>query len=96
MNFVDFIFRLFHIRNFPTLSILTPLCSPYTPSAKCAHLSTNYENKYGDYTNFSTDYAHNSNDFVNIFDDRVNTVIDSADMFDISSLNFCIPNLTLL
>ncbi len=96
MNFVDFIFRLFHIRNFPTLSILIPFRSPYTPSAKCAHLSTNYENTYGDCTNFSIDYAHNSNDCVNTLDDRVNTVVDSADMLDISSLNFCIPNLTPL
>jgi hypothetical protein len=59
MNVVDFIFWILHIRNLPTLFVLIPLCLPCTPSTENAHLSTDYENTYGDCTNFSVDYAHN-------------------------------------
>jgi hypothetical protein len=69
MNIADFIFQLLHIHNHPTFFVLIPLCSPYTPSINCAHLSTNYENTFGDYINFSTNYAHNSNDYANIPND---------------------------
>ncbi len=76
MNVTDFIFSLFHIRNFLTLSTLIPLRSPYTPFVGCAHLFTDYENTYGDCTNFFADCtnffvdcAHNSDDCVNILDE---------------------------
>jgi len=61
MNVIDFIFQLFHIRNRPTLFVLAPLHSPYTPSINCAHLSTNFENTSSHYTNFFANYTHNSN-----------------------------------
>jgi hypothetical protein len=96
MNVTDFIFRLLHIYNLPTLFILTPLHFPCTPFTDCAHLSVNYKNTLGDSTDFSVDYAHNYNDCANIRDDRTNIVFDSVDTLDISSFNFCIPNLALL
>jgi hypothetical protein len=95
MNVAYFIFRLLHICNLPTLSIMTPLCSPCTPLVDYAYLFANYVNTSGDYTDFSTNCAHNSNDCANTLDDRVN-VADSANMPDISSLDLNIPNLALL
>ncbi len=62
MNIVDFIFQLFHIHNLPTLFVLTPVCLPCTPSIDYANLSTNFENTFGDCTDFFTNYAHNSDD----------------------------------
>jgi hypothetical protein len=89
MNIIDFIFWLLHICNRPTLSVLTPLRSPCTTSIDYAHLSIDYGNTSGDYTNFFVDCA-------NIPNDRNNIVIDSIDTPNISSIDFCIPNPTLL
>jgi hypothetical protein len=47
------------------------------------------------YTPF-VDYALNSNDYVNTLDDRVNIAVNLANIPNISSLNFCIPNPTLM
>ncbi len=58
MNASNFIFQLVHIPNFPTLVVLTPPRSPYTPSVNYAHLST-------DYINFFTNYANKFNDYMN-------------------------------
>jgi len=69
MNIANFIFRLFHIHNLPTLSVPTPFHSPLTPSANCAHLYIDYEKTFGDCTNFFTDYAHKSHDCTNTPDD---------------------------
>jgi hypothetical protein len=69
MNVTYFIFQLPYICNLPTLFVLTPLHSPYTPSVDYTHLSTNYENTSSDCIDFSIDYAHNSNDYVNTPDD---------------------------
>ncbi len=69
MNVTYFIFQLLHIRNLFTLYVLTPLHSPYTPSANYAHLSANCEDTSSNYINFSIDYAHNSNDYANTPDD---------------------------
>ncbi len=66
MNIAYFIFRLFHICNFLTLFVLTPLCSPCTLSTDYAHFDDN-ENTFGDYIDFVTDCAHN-------FDDCANTL----------------------
>jgi hypothetical protein len=96
MNVVDFIFRLLHIHNLPTLFILIPLCSPCTPFADYAHLFANYEDTFSDCTNFSTNYAHNFDDCVNTLDDQMNNITDSIDMLDISSLDLYIPNPALL
>jgi len=96
VNVADFIFWLLHIRNLLTLSLLTPLCLPCTPFVDCAHLSTDCDNTYGDYTNFFVDCAHNSDDCANTLNDWVNTAIDSTDTLDISSLHLCIPNCALL
>jgi hypothetical protein len=41
MNVVDFISRLLHIINLPSLVVLTPPHLPYTPSANYAHLFAN-------------------------------------------------------
>jgi hypothetical protein len=76
MNIVDFIVQLLHICNRPTLSILIPFHSPYTPSVDYAHLSTNYENTSGECTDFFVNYAHNSDDYVNTPNDQANITID--------------------
>jgi hypothetical protein len=89
MNVTNFIFQLLHIHNLSTLSILTPLHSPYTRFVDCAHLSDDYENASSHYTNLSPDYAHNFNDYVNSFNDRANNIIDSIDTPNISSLHLC-------
>ncbi len=96
MNVVDFVFRLLHIYNLPTSSVLIPLCSPYTPFDDYAHLFVDYENTSGDWTNFSTNYAHNYDDYANTFDDQMNNVVDSINTLDISFVDLCIPNLALL
>jgi hypothetical protein len=102
-NIVDFIFWLLHIRNLPTWYVLTPLRSPCTPFANYAHLFIDYDNTSSDYTDFFTDcadfsinYAHNFYDYVNTPDDQANNVVDSTNTLDISSLDFYIPNHTLL
>ncbi len=89
MNIIDFIFRLLHIRNLPTLSVLIPFRSPYTPSIDYAHLFADYENTSNDCANLFVDCANTPNDWAN-------TAIDLVDMFDILSLDLCIPNLALL
>jgi hypothetical protein len=99
MNIIDFIFWLLHIRNCLTLSVLStliPLHSPCTTSIGYAHLSPNCENTYGDCIDFSDDYAHNSDDCVNTLNDQMNTTTNLVDTLDISSIDFCIPNSTLL
>jgi hypothetical protein len=89
MNVTNFIFQLLHICNHPTLCVLTPLRSPYTPSA-------DYENTSNDYTDFLVDCAHNSYDYANTPNDQAKIVVDSADMHEISYVDFCIPNFALL
>jgi hypothetical protein len=96
MNVAYFIIQLLHICNLLALYVMTPLCSPCTPSVDYAYLFTNYDNTFGDYIDFSTDCAHNFNDCANTLDDRMNVVADSANMPNISSLDFNIPNLTVL
>jgi hypothetical protein len=96
MNVINFIFRLLHIHNLPTLPILIPFHLPCTPSIDYAHLFTNCENTSSDCINFLNDYAHNSDDCVNTLDDLVNNVANLTDMSDISSLDLYIPNPTLL
>jgi hypothetical protein len=96
MNITNLMFQLFHIHNLLTLFVLTPLHSPYTPSIDYAHLSIDYENTFGDYTNFSTNCAHNSDDYANTPNDRMNIVVNSANMPNISPLDLCIPNPALL
>jgi len=96
MNAPDFISWLFHICNLPTLIVLIPFCSPYTPSIDYTHLSTNYDNTSVDCIDFSTDYANKYDDCVNVHNDWVNIVIDSADTHDKSSSKSYIPNPSLL
>ncbi len=69
MNALDFICQLLHICDLPTLLILTPLCSPYTPSTNCAHLSFDYDNTSIDYTDFSINYANKFDDCANVPND---------------------------
>jgi hypothetical protein len=57
---------------------------PCAPSADYAHLSTNYENTYGDYIDFSIDCAHNFDDCANTPNEQMNTTTDSTNTFDIS------------
>jgi hypothetical protein len=89
MNVVDFIFRLLHIHKHPTLSVLIPLRLPSTPFANCAHLYDDYENTFGDCTNFFANCAITP-------DDQMNTIIGSINTPYISSIGFCIPNLALM
>jgi hypothetical protein len=96
MNVAYFIFWLLHICNLLTLSILTPLHLPYTPSIDCAHLSVNSENTIDDCTEFSANYAHNFDDFANILDEWKNIDVDLINLFDISFKNLYIPNPTLM
>jgi len=103
MNDINFIFQLLHIHNFPTLVVLTPPHSPCTPSIDYAHLSADYFNSFAKYDNtsidcidFSTNHANKFDDYVKVPNDRVNTSIDSANTHDKSSLDFCIPNPSLL
>jgi hypothetical protein len=92
MNVANFIFRLLHIHNLLTLSVLTSLRSPYTPFASRAHLLVDCDNTSTDYIDFSVDCAHSSKDYANIHDDRTNIIANSSNTFDISSLNRYIPN----
>jgi len=96
MNVANFIFWLLHIRNLPTLFVLIPFHSPYTPSIDYAHLSTDCENTSTDYINFFAYCAHNYEDCANTLDDQMNNSIDLINTPDISSLDRCIPNPTLL
>jgi hypothetical protein len=89
MNVANFIFRLFHIHNLPTLSVLTPFCLPCTPFVDYAQLTIECENIFGDFIDFFADCA-------NTHDDQANTIIDLADTPNISSLDIYIPNLALL
>jgi hypothetical protein len=82
MNTANFIFQLLHIHNLPTLVVLTPPCSPCTPSDDYTHLSINYVNSFVDYFNKSNDC--------------VNTSANSADTHDKPSLDLYIPNPSLL
>jgi hypothetical protein len=77
MNIANSTFQFLHIRNRPTLFILTPFCLPYTYFVDYAHLSTNYRNISSDYTNFFANCAHNFDDYANTLDDRENIVVDS-------------------
>jgi hypothetical protein len=78
MNVAIFIFRLLHIRNLPTLFVLIPLHSPYTPFANYAHLFVDCLNTFGDYIDFSVDCAHNNDDYANTPYDRTNIVANSS------------------
>jgi len=81
MNLTNFIFWLLHIHNHPTLSILIPLHSPYTPFV-------DYKNTFSDYIDFFANCAHNSDDYANTPNDLANIVGDSINTPDISSINF--------
>jgi hypothetical protein len=76
MNAINFIFQLFHILNLPTLIVLTPLHSPYTPFIDYAHLSANYVNLFIDCDNTYVDCIDFSVDYANKFDDCANTPND--------------------
>jgi len=103
MNVVDFIFRLFHIVNFPFFVVLIPPSLPCTPSddyaqssTKTINSSTDCDHTFVKYTNFSTDYANKFDDCVNTLDDQANIVVDSVDTPNKSFSNLCIPNPSLL
>jgi hypothetical protein len=96
MNITNFIIRLIHILNRPTLFVLTPLCSPSTPFANYAHIFADCENTVGENTDFFVKCAHNSDDYVNTPNGRTNIAINLADIPNMSSIDFCIPNLALL
>jgi hypothetical protein len=96
VNVTNFIFRLLHIYNLLTLSILTPFHLPCTPFANYAHLSIDCENTSVDYTNFFVDCAHNFKNCVNTPNDWVNIAVDLACTPYIPSLDHCIPNMALL
>jgi len=96
INITNFIFQLLHIHNTPTFYVLTPLRSHYTPFAKYAHFSIDYENTYSDCIDFFTNYAHNFDDCVNTPDDWANIATDLTNTPSISSIDFCIQNPTLL
>jgi hypothetical protein len=76
MDVTDFIFRLFHISNLPSLVVLIALRLPCTPFANCAHLSTNYVNSSTDYEKTSVDCTNFSIDCGNKFIDCINTLDD--------------------
>jgi hypothetical protein len=82
--------------NLLTLSVLIPLHLPCTPSIDYGLLSVDYENTFVDYTNVFANCAHNFENCANIPHDGANIAIDSANILDISSLDRCIPNPTLL
>jgi hypothetical protein len=67
MNIAEFIFWLLHIYNTPTLSILTPFHSPFTPFANYAYLSPNYENTTGECINFFVDLADTIDISINLY-----------------------------
>jgi len=96
MNVADFIFWLLHILNLLTLIVLTPPHSSCTPFVDCAHLFVDCINSFVDCDNTSTDYANKSDDSTNIPNDWVNTSTNAMDTFNISSLDLCIPNPSLL
>jgi hypothetical protein len=96
MNATDFIFRLLHIHNLPTLVVLIPPHLPCTPFVDYAHFSANYVNSFIDYENTSVDCANNFDDCDNTFDDWANTLVDLACTLNIPSLDFYIPNPSLL
>jgi hypothetical protein len=68
-NIEYFIFWLLHVRNHPTLVVLTPTHLPCTPSTKCTHLLAYCDNTFVDYNNFFVDYANKYDDCVNMHDD---------------------------
>jgi hypothetical protein len=96
MNVANFIVRLLHIHNCLTLFELTTFHSPCTPSTNYAHLSADCENTFNDCTNFSADCALNFDDCANNFNDQENIIVNSADMLNISFVDFYIPNFALL
>jgi hypothetical protein len=96
MNVVDFIFRLLHIRTRPILSVLTPLCLPYTCFTNYAHLSIDYESTFGECTYFFANFAHNFDDCANIPYNLMNIVIDLVHTLDKSYVDFYMPNFVLL
>ncbi len=68
MNIADFIFRLLHICNLPTL-VVTPTHLPCTPFANYTHLLAYYDNTFVDCTNFYVECANKYDDCVNMPDD---------------------------
>jgi hypothetical protein len=92
---IDFIFRLLHISNLHSLVVLTPPCTPYTPFADYAHLSTNYVNSSSNCENTYINCIDISTDYGSKFYDRANTTVDLANTFNISSLDLWIPNPSL-
>ncbi len=96
MNVANFIFRLLHICNLPTLVVLTPTHLPCTPSINYTHLSTYNDNTFVDCTNFYVDCANKYDDCVNMPNDWVKTIVDSIDTHDRSFSESYIPNPSLL
>jgi hypothetical protein len=52
MNIINFIFRLFHIINLPSLVISTPPCSPCIPFTDCVNSFGDYDHTFVDCTDF--------------------------------------------
>ncbi len=57
MDIIDFIFRLLHISNLPSLVVLIPPCLAYTPFVECVHFSIDYVNSSIDCDNIFTNYT---------------------------------------
>jgi hypothetical protein len=103
MNVANFIFRLLHILNLPTLLVLIPFHSPYTPSINYAHLFVDYinssidcDNTFADCAHLSIDYANESNDYANTLDAKMNIFVDLVDTLDKLPSYICIPKPSLL
>jgi len=67
MNIVEFIFRLLDSYNIPTLSVLIPFHSAFTPFANYAYLSPNYENTISDYINSFVDLVDTINISIDLY-----------------------------
>jgi hypothetical protein len=94
MDVIDLIFQLLHIFNLPSLVILTPPHSPYTPSIDYVHFFVNRVNSYVDcdntstnYTDFFTDCGNTYVNYSNTPKDWVNIIVDSTETLEISSLD---------
>jgi hypothetical protein len=69
MDVIDLIFQLLHIFNLPSLVILTPLRSPYTPSVDYVHFFVDYDNTSINYTDFLTNRGNTYVDYSNTLED---------------------------
>jgi hypothetical protein len=100
MNVEDFIFQLLHIINLLLLVVLTP---PHSCCTSFAHSSTNCVNSFVDCdhisiecTNFFANCGNNYDDCANTFEYLANIISDSIGTPNKTSIDFFIPNLSLL